>query len=76
MPVVIEGVVGLKKALRQLAPDIKKEMDKEIREALKPIIKDARSKVPGTAPGGLINQECLGKNKHSHLMTKQLFAGV
>ena len=55
MPVVIEGVVGLKKALRQLAPDIKKEMDKEIREALKPIIKDARSKVPGTAPGGLIN---------------------
>jgi hypothetical protein len=55
MPVVIEGVVGLKKALRQLAPDIKKEMDKEIREALKPIIKDARSKVLGTAPGGLIN---------------------
>jgi hypothetical protein len=32
MPVVIEGVVGLKKALRQIAPDIKKEMDKEIRE--------------------------------------------
>ena len=55
MPVIIEGVVGLKKALRQLAPDIKKEMDKEIRDALKPIIKDARSKVPGTAPGGLIN---------------------
>jgi hypothetical protein len=55
MPVIIEGVVGLKKALRQLAPDIKKEMDKEIREALKPIIKDARSKVLGTAPGGLIN---------------------
>ena len=55
MPVIIEGVVGLKKALRQLAPDIKKEMDKEIREALKPIVKDARSKVPGTAPGGLIN---------------------
>ena len=55
MPVIIEGVVGLKKALRQLAPDIKKEMDKEIRNALKPIIKDARSKVGGTAPGDLIN---------------------
>lgn len=55
MPVVIEGVVGLKKALRQLAPDIKKEMDKEIRGALKPIIKDARSKVDGKAPGDLFN---------------------
>ena len=55
MPVIIEGVVGLKKALRQLAPDIKKEMDKEIRTALKPILKDAKSKVPGAAPGGLIN---------------------
>lgn len=55
MPVIIEGVVGLKKALRQLAPDIKKEMDKEIRNALKPIIRDARSKVDGKAPGDLIN---------------------
>lgn len=55
MPVVVSGVVELRKALRQLAPDIKKEMDKEVREALKPIIKDARAHVPSTAPGGLIN---------------------
>ena len=55
MPVVVEGIVGFRKALNKLAPDIKKEMDKEIREALKQSIKDARSKVPGTAPGGLIN---------------------
>lgn len=55
MPVVIEGVVGLRKALNKLAPDIKKQMDAEIRTALKPIIADARSKVPGTAPGGLYN---------------------
>lgn len=55
MPVVIEGVVGLRKALNKLAPDIKKQMDKEVREALKPIIKDARSKVPDYAPGGLFN---------------------
>lgn len=55
MPVVVSGVVELKKALRKLAPDIKKEMDTEIREALKPIIKDARAHVPSTAPGGLIN---------------------
>lgn len=55
MPVVVEGIVGLKKALNKLAPDIKKEMDKEIREALKPIIADAKSKVPAYAPGGLVN---------------------
>ena len=30
-------------------------MDVEIRIALKPIIADAKSKVPGTAPGGLYN---------------------
>ena len=55
MPVVIEGVVELKKALNKLAPDIKKEMDKNVREALKPIILDARSKIGGNAPGGLFN---------------------
>jgi len=71
MPVVIEGVVGLKKALRQLAPDIKKEMDKEIREALKPIIKDARSKVPGTAPGGLINWNDPGYERKPRVPTKK-----
>ena len=55
MPVVVEGIVGLRKALNKLAPDIKKELDREVREALKPIIADARSKVPTTAPGGLYN---------------------
>ena len=55
MPVVIEGVRELRLALNKLAPDIKQQMDKEIREALKPIIADARSKVPGSAPGGLFN---------------------
>ena len=55
MPVVVEGIVGLRKALNKLAPDIKKELDREVREALKPIIADARSKVPTTAPGGLHN---------------------
>jgi len=71
MPVIIEGVVGLKKALRQLAPDIKKEMDKEIRDALKPIIKDARSKVPGTAPGGLINWNDPGYERKPRVPTKK-----
>lgn len=55
MPVVVEGIVGLRKALNKLAPDIKANLDREIREALKPVIADAKSKVPSTAPGGLTN---------------------
>lgn len=55
MPVVVSGVVELKKALNKFAPDLKKEMDEQVREALKPIIADARSHVPANAPGGLTN---------------------
>jgi hypothetical protein len=65
MPVVIEGVVGLRKALGKLAPDIKKQLDKEVREALKPIVADARAKVPGQAPGGLYNYNYPGYDRKS-----------
>lgn len=73
MPVVIEGVVGLRKALAVIAPDIKKELDKEVREALKPIIADARSKVPGTAPGGLYNYNYPGYERKSRTSRKRGF---
>ena len=55
MPVVVEGVIGLRKALGKLAPDIQKQLNKEMRDALKPIIADAKAHVPGSAPGGLYN---------------------
>lgn len=73
MPVVVEGVVGLRKALKHLAPDIKKELDKEVREALKPIINDARSKVPGQAPGGLYNYNYPGYERKSRTSRKRGF---
>lgn len=73
MPVVIEGVVELRKALNKLAPDIKKQMDTEIREALKPIIRDARSKVPGQAPGGLYNWDDPGYTRKSIIGKKEGF---
>jgi hypothetical protein len=73
MPVVIEGVVGLRKALTKLAPDIKKELDKEVRAALKPIINDARSHVPGSAPGGLINWNNPGYERKSRTSRKSGF---
>jgi hypothetical protein len=46
MPIVVEGIVGLRKALKNYAPDLQKQMDTEIRTAMKEVIKDARSRVP------------------------------
>lgn len=71
MPVVIEGVVGLRKALGKLAPDIKKQLDKEVRAALKPIIADAKSKVPSNAPGGLYNLNDPGYERESRRKGKK-----
>ncbi len=73
MPVVIEGVVGLRKALNKLAPDIKKELDKEVREALKPVIADARGKVPANAPGGLFNWNSPGYERKSRTSRARAF---
>lgn len=55
MPVVLKGVVELRKALKQYAPDLRKQMDSEIRTVLKGVVADAEAKVPGAPPGGLYN---------------------
>lgn len=55
MPVVVSGVPELKKALKKYAPDLLKEMNAEIRVALKEVTDDAKAKVPGQAPGNLYN---------------------
>jgi hypothetical protein len=55
MPVVVEGVPELKKALKKFAPDLLKEMNNEIRVALKEVTNEAKAKVPSQTPGGLYN---------------------
>lgn len=55
MPVVAKGVVELRKALKQYAPDLRKQMDSEIRTVLKGVVADAEAKVPSAPPGGLYN---------------------
>jgi hypothetical protein len=60
MPVVVEGVPELKKALKKFAPDLRKQMDDEIRVALKEVTNAAKAKVPGQAPGGLYNWQDTG----------------
>jgi hypothetical protein len=60
MPVVVQGVPELKKALKQFAPDLRKQMDDEIRVALKEVTNAAKAKVPEQAPGGLYNWQDRG----------------
>lgn len=50
MPAQLKGGVELRKALRQFAPDLAKETQKEIAGALKPITAKARGFIPSNAP--------------------------
>lgn len=55
MPIVVEGIGELKRALKKFAPDLRAEMDREITAELKLVRDAARAKVPGGVPGGLYN---------------------
>ena len=55
MPVAVKGVIELRKALNKFAPDLAKELTKEITTSLKIIQKSARGFVPSSAPNNLYN---------------------
>lgn len=46
MPVEVKGAIELRKALRAYAPDLSKQLTKEMGAALKPITRKARSYMP------------------------------
>jgi hypothetical protein len=50
MPTEVVGAVALRKALNEYAPDLAKELTKELGRILKPIVSDARGFVPNEAP--------------------------
>jgi hypothetical protein len=50
MPTEVVGAVALKKALNKYAPDLAKELNKELGAVLKPIVNEARSFVPIASP--------------------------
>lgn len=52
MPVEVKGAVAFKKALARYAPELKKEFDKEVRAAIKPVIAAAKAKVAPAIFGG------------------------
>ena len=51
MPVTVSGLAETRKALRQLAPDIYKNMNKEIGSAMRVVVKDARNMVQPSVNG-------------------------
>lgn len=55
MPVVVQGVDSLKRALKKFAPDLRDEMDDTIKAELAIVRDAARAKVPVNPPGGLYN---------------------
>jgi hypothetical protein len=50
MPVSVKGGIELRKALRNFAPDLAKETQKEIASYLKPVVKEARGFIPSQSP--------------------------
>jgi hypothetical protein len=50
MPAKVVGVLELRKALREYAPDLLKATNKEISAAVKPIVRQARGYIPAEAP--------------------------
>ena len=50
MPTEVVGAVALKKALNKYAPDLAKELTKELGAVLKPVVNEARSFVPIASP--------------------------
>jgi hypothetical protein len=50
MPTEVVGVVGLRRALTNYAPDLAKELTKELGKVLKPVVAEARSFVPPSSP--------------------------
>lgn len=51
MPVKVKGLIEVRKAMRQLAPDLDKELTKNVRAILKPVVATARSYATPTIPG-------------------------
>lgn len=51
MPIEVKGLLDLRKNLNKFAPDLAKQMNKEIKEAAKPVVNQARGFLPASVPG-------------------------
>ena len=51
MPVEVKGLSELRRALNKFEPEMKKQLDREIRSFLAPVVKEARAYAPQEIPG-------------------------
>jgi len=58
MPTRIQGVIAMRKAMKEFEPDLAKQTTKEITAFLKPVVKDARGYLPNNteAPSGWLRR--------------------
>lgn len=49
MPTSVQGALSLRKALKDFTPDLAKQTNKELANFLKPVVKSARSFIPGNS---------------------------
>jgi hypothetical protein len=58
MPTKVQGVLALRKALREFEPDLAKETTKQIAGFLKPLVKDAKGFMPSNSevPSGFVQR--------------------
>ena len=72
MPVEVKGLAETQKALRKLEPDLLKEMNKEIRTALKVVVADAKILVQPSV-NGLYNWQDKGQESKSRTWRDRAF---
>lgn len=77
MPTEVVGAVALRKALKQYAPDLAKELTKELGAVLKPIVNEARSYVPVASPmSGWAKRETWGGSRFPKYDAKAIRSGI
>jgi hypothetical protein len=77
MPTEVVGAVALRKALKQYAPDLAKELTKELGGVLKPIVNEARSFVPIASPmSGWTKRETSRGGRFPKYDAKEIRSGI
>lgn len=77
MPVVeLRGSTDLRKAMRRFTPDLEKELRKELADAMRPVVRQARSFVPSTSPLRNWNPRQMSEAAFPHYSASTIIKGI
>jgi hypothetical protein len=77
MPLVeLRGNQDLRKAMRKFTPDLEKELRKELANAMRPVVKQARSFVPSTSPLRNWNPRQMSEAAFPHYNASTIIKGI